>query len=196
MRWATRHGPGCIRDHSIPPTWAHLEIATAARKRHGLDRVDLTISRIALGKEALSRPTLEHRLSVLRADVAEHEWLAVVVTDASLVVDIARGYDVLIMGADKWDEIGDEGWYRSIAERDRALVELPTLAIAPRPPHLVPAEHLLDVSPELTSVSSTAARSGRRELMTPAASRFDDLTGAWTDPQRYERWLEQANRPG
>jgi hypothetical protein len=32
--------------------------------------------------------------------------------------------------------------------------------------------------------------------MTPAAARFDDLTGAWTDPQRYERWLEQANQPG
>ncbi|MCH6550609.1 MAG: hypothetical protein IH804_01175 [Planctomycetes bacterium] len=29
-----------------------------------------------------------------------------------------------------------------------------------------------------------------------AAARFDDLTGAWTDPQRYERWLEQANQPG
>lgn len=179
-----------------PLTWAHLEIATAARERHRLDRVDLTISRIALGKEKLSRPTLEHRLNVLRADVALHDWLAVVVTDAGLVIDIARGYDVVIMGADKWAEVGDEAWYRSVADRDRALAELPTLAIAPRPPHSVPAEHLLEVPPELTAVSSTAARSGRRDLMTPAAARFDDLTGAWTDPQRYERWLEQANRPG
>jgi hypothetical protein len=190
---ATRAGvfPGTFN----PPTRAHLEIASAARDRHRLDRVDLAVSRVALGKETLSRPTLEHRLGVLRADVAEHEWLAVVVTDARLVVDIARGYDVVIMGADKWAQVGDEVWYDSVAQRDRALAELPALAIAPRLPHPTPAEHLLDVPHDLDAMSSTAARSGRRDLMTSAASRFDELTGAWTDPERYERWLGQANHP-
>lgn len=172
-----------------PPTPAHLEIAAAARRRHRLQRVDLAVSRISLGKEDLERPLLEHRVAVLEADVAEVDWLAVVVTDARLIVEIARGYDVVIMGADKWAQVRDASWYRSPADRDRALAELPVLAIAPRPPYTVPVEHLLDVPPDLTEVSSTAARDGRRDLMTPAAARFDEQTGAWTDPARYERWL-------
>jgi len=172
-----------------PPTRAHLAIAAAARDRHRLDRIDLAVSRVALGKGAPTRPTLEDRLDVLRADMADHHWLAVVVTDAALIVDIARGYDVVVMGADKWAQVRDESWYDSVTERDRALAALPTLAIAPRPPYQVPAEQLLAVAPEMGAISSTLARDGRRDLMTPAAARFDELTGAWSDPDRYERWL-------
>jgi phosphopantetheine adenylyltransferase len=172
-----------------PPTRAHLAIAAAARDRHRLDRIDLAVSRVALGKEALARPTLEDRLDVLRADIADHDWLALVLTDDALVVDIARGYDVVVMGADKWAQVRDEAWYDSPTERDRALAELPTVAIAPRPPHQVPAAQLLAVAPELGAISSTLARSGRRDLMTPAAARFDELSGAWSEPDRYERWL-------
>jgi phosphopantetheine adenylyltransferase len=172
-----------------PPTLAHLAIAAAARDRHRLDRIDLAVSRVALGKEALARPTLEDRLDVLRADIADHDWLALVLTDDALVVDIARGYDVVVMGADKWAQVRDEAWYDSPTERDRALAELPTVAIAPRPPHQVPAAQLLAVAPELGAISSTLARSGRRDLMTPAAARFDELSGAWSEPDRYERWL-------
>jgi phosphopantetheine adenylyltransferase len=172
-----------------PPTRAHLAIAAAARDRHRLDRIDLAVSRVALGKEALVRPTLEDRLTVLRADIADHEWLTVVLTDDALIADIARGYDVVIMGADKWAQVRDEAWYDNPAERDRALAELPTVAIAPRPPHQVPAAQLLTVAPELGAISSTLARSGRRDLMSPAAARFDELSGAWSEPDRYERWL-------
>jgi phosphopantetheine adenylyltransferase len=172
-----------------PPTRAHLAIAAAARDRHRLDRIDLAVSRVALGKEAQARPTLEDRLEVLRADIADHDWLALVLTDDALVVDIARGYDVVVMGADKWAQVRDEAWYDSPTERDRALAELPTVAIAPRPPHQVPAAQLLAVAPELGAISSTLARSGRRDLMTPAAARFDELSGAWSEPDRYERWL-------
>jgi hypothetical protein len=172
-----------------PPTRAHLAIAAAARDRHRLDRIDLAVSRIALGKEALARPTLEDRLNVLRADIADHDWLALVLTDDALIVDIARGYDVVVMGADKWAQVRDEAWYDSPTERDRALAGLPTVAIAPRPPHQVPAAQLLAVAPELGAISSTLARSGRRDLMTPAAARFDELSGAWSEPDRYERWL-------
>jgi len=172
-----------------PPTRAHLAIAAAARDRHRLDRIDLAVSRIALGKEALARPTLEDRLNVLRADIADHDWLALVLTEDALIVDIARGYDVVVMGADKWAQVRDEAWYDSPTERDRALAGLPTVAIAPRPPHQVPAAQLLAVAPELGAISSTLARSGRRDLMTPAAARFDELSGAWSEPDRYERWL-------
>ena len=173
-----------------PPTRAHLAIAAAARDRHRLDRIDLAVSRVALGKEAAqARPTLEDRLNVLRADIADHDWLALVLTEDALIVDIARGYDVVVMGADKWAQVRDEAWYDSPTERDRALAGLPTVAIAPRPPHQVPAAQLLAVAPELGAISSTLARSGRRDLMTPAAARFDELSGAWSEPDRYERWL-------
>ena len=172
-----------------PPTRAHLEIAAAARRHHRLDRVDLCLSRVTLGKESLRRPTLEDRVAVLQEDAAELGWLAVVVTDESLIVDIARGYDVVIMGADKWAQVTDPAWYGSVDERDRAVAALPTVAVAPRPPHPVPQELQLPVPHDLSAISSTAARGGDRIHMTDAAIRFDDRTGAWSDPARYERWL-------
>lgn len=174
-----------------PPTPAHLEIAAAARQTHDLDRVDLAVSRVALGKEELERPLFEHRVAVLRSEADAHDWLDVVVTDARLIVDIARGYDVVIMGADKWAQVNDPDWYDTPDERDRAVAELPTPAIAPRPGYRVPPEYLLDVPSGLAQVSSTAARAGQRDLMTPSAARFDEETGAWTDPERYERWLRE-----
>lgn len=175
-----------------PPTRAHLEIAAEARQRHDLDRVDLAVSRVALGKDAVETPTLADRVRVLLEEAAAHDWLGVVVTEDRLIVDIARGYHVVVMGADKWSQVCDDGWYESTAERDRALAELPEVAIAPRPPHQVPAEHLLDVDPALGVISSTEARRGRRDLMSPAAARFDEQTGAWTDPDRYRRWLGEC----
>ena len=33
------------------------------------------------------------------------------VTDAQLIVDIARDYDVVVMGADKWAQVRDAAWY-------------------------------------------------------------------------------------
>ena len=172
-----------------PPTPAHIEIARAARHQHDLDRVDLAVSRVALGKEDLERPVFEHRLEVLRAEASAHEWLEVVVTDVRLIADIARGYDVVIMGADKWAQVNDPGWYETPADRDRAVARLPTPAIAPRPGYDIPPQYALEVPTGLGEVSSTKARSGRRDLMTRAAARFDEETGAWTDPDRYERWL-------
>ena len=172
-----------------PPTTAHVEIALAARRRHGLERVDLAISIDALGKPAAGStgPTFEHRIEVLRAVAADHEGLGIVVTEHRLVVDMADGYDVVVMGADKWAQVNDPAWYDSIAERDAALAALPVPAIAPRPPHEVPDEHLLDVADDLLDVSSTAVRAGRVEWMAAAARRFDEHTGAWTDLERYRR---------
>ncbi|WP_419919708.1 hypothetical protein [Candidatus Poriferisocius sp.] len=39
-----------------PPTIGHLAIARAAPAQQGLDRVDLAVSRVALGKELVARP--------------------------------------------------------------------------------------------------------------------------------------------
>ena len=178
-----------------PPTRAHLEIAAAARHQHRLDRIDLSLSRVTLGKESLERPTLEDRVAVLREDTAQLDWLGVVVTDFRLIADIARGYDVVVMGADKWAQVNDPAWYDSEADRDRAVAGLPVVAVAPRPPHPVPTELELVVGDDLADMSSTAARGGARAIMSPAAIRFDDCTGAWSDPDRYERWLQSNRRP-
>lgn len=173
-----------------PPTVAHLEIADAARHQHHLDVVVLCVSRVALAKEHVTRPRLQDRLAVLRADAAAHEWLEVAVTDHQLLADIARGYDVIIMGADKWAQIHELDFYGGdVARRDRAIAALPEPAIAPRPPFEVPVAHLLVVPDGVWEVSSTRVRAGARAWMTPAARAFDDATGAWTDPDRYDAWL-------
>jgi hypothetical protein len=38
-------------------------------------------------------------------------------------------------------------------------------------------------------VSATAARAGRTDWMATEAAEFDQRTGAWTDAERYRRWL-------
>lgn len=162
-----------------PPTIAHLAIIHAAREQRALDRVDLVVSRRALAKEHVEHPPFEDRIEVLRASVADLGWVQVEVTSVQLIADIADGYDVVILGADKWVQIQDVSFYESTAHRDDALARLPELAIAARPPHGVPPEHQLDIDAAMATVSSTAARHGARQLMTAAARAYDDRTGAW-----------------
>lgn len=176
-----------------PPTIAHLAIAESAWRDHGLARVDLIVSRVALGKGDLQVPRLEDRLAVLDDVCATRPWLGRRVTDAQLLADIAAGYDVLIVGADKWAQLADPAWYGgSAASRDEALARLPHVLVAPRPPHPLPdrasAQPILLPNHHGT-VSSTAVRGGRREWMVSEAVAFDDRTGAWSDPDRYQRWL-------
>lgn len=173
-----------------PPTTAHLAIAEAAVVRRRLGVVDFTISRVALAKQHVERPRLEDRVEVLRASVSHLPWAEVVVTDAQLLVDIAAGYDVLVMGADKWEQVNDPAFYGgSPADRDAALARLPELAIADRPPLVPPEAHRLEIDAGIGDVSSTAAREGSAHHMTPAAAAFDRRTGAWSDPDRYDRWI-------
>jgi hypothetical protein len=159
-----------------PPTRAHVEIALTARVTHDLVRVDLAVSAVALGKEGVHRPQLDDRLGVIRDSIADVEGLGLVVTEAQLIADIAHGYDVVVMGADKWAQVNDPAWYgHDAAERDAVLARLPGLALAPRPPHDIPVEHRLPVAEDLLEVSSSAARAGRTEWMTEAARR----SGLW-----------------
>lgn len=169
-----------------PPTIGHLAIARAARDQRGLDRVDLTVSRVALGKGSVDRPAFDDRIAVLEASVADIDGLAVVVTDHQLLVDIAQGYEVVVMGADKWAQVQDPAFYGNSAKaRDRAVALLAEreLAIAPRLPFEVPPGTGLVVDEELAAVSSSEARRGRVEWMTPAARAFQAATGAWSKPQ-------------
>jgi hypothetical protein len=155
-----------------PPTIAHLAMAEAVVRQCGVSRVDLVLSRSALGKESVRRPTVDERATVLRAVVANgRPWLGVVVTDAQLLVDIAHGYDVLVLGADKWVQVLDPAFYgESVAARDDAVARLPHLAVAPRLDHPVPAgAHVTVLDVDLGAVSSTAARAGAVDLMLPEA---------------------------
>ena len=160
-----------------PPTVAHLAMAEAAVRQCTLDRVDLVLSREALGKEHVVHPTVSERAGVLEAVAGSRPWLDVVVTDRRLLVDIGRGYDVLILGADKWEQVLDPRFYGdSVDDMTAAVARLPHLAVAPRKDHALPTGALvtvLDVAHH--DVSSTAAREGQRELMLPEAT----ASGLW-----------------
>lgn len=173
-----------------PPTTAHVAIAEAAVEQRNLDRIVLAHSPRVLGKDEVERPLFQHRVEVLEAVADGHDWLDAAVTEHHLLVDIADGYDVLVMGADKWHQIQEVAWYRDEAERDSAIARLPELAVAPRAPLPIPDNLKLDLSTAtIHGISSTEARGGRLELMAPAARAFAEQTGAWIDPERYERWL-------
>lgn len=179
-----------------PPTIAHLALGEAARAQHRLDRVVWSVSRVALAKEAVQHPRFDDRIDVLHAVESATPWLEIVVTDAQLLVDVSRGFDLLILGADKWAQIQQPEWYGGVAERDAAIAQLPPVAVAPRPPHPLPPQLALHVDPAHESVSSTNARQGAIEQMLPEARAFAERTGAWIDPDRYLRWLDPAPRSG
>ena len=184
----TRRGvfPGSFN----PPTTAHLAISEAVRVQHHLDVLVWSVSRVALAKEDVQRPRLADRIAVLQDIAAPIDWLEIAVTDVQLLSEIATGFDVIVMGADKWHQIHDPVFYGDDpARRDASIASLPTIAIAARPPHDCPPELVLDVPDWVGTVSSTKARTTDPALMAPAAASFDAHTGAWTDPERYDTWL-------
>ena len=176
-----------------PPTSAHIEISEAARETHQLKKVVWSISRISLTKENVTIPVFEDRILVLQEGASNIAWLDIQVTDKQLLADIAKGYDVLIMGADKWHQIHDPKFYSDdLQKRDDAINSLPKVAVAPRSSLEVPSEIALKVPETVTNVSSSMARNGQTSMMLPEALSFDEKTGAWTDQNRYHGW--SANR--
>jgi len=152
-----------------PPTIAHLAVAEAARSQCALERVDLIVNREPLGKSTIS--PLATRIAMLEAVAASRPWMTVVVTDKAHLADIAVDYDVLVLGADKWSQVLDVAFYSSVAARDDAVSRLPQLAVAPRQGYPLPDDCvLLDV--QMSAVSSTAARSGRVDLVPPEVRRL------------------------
>src|SRR4051812_17613595 len=116
-----------------PPTVAHLALAEAAVRQCGLERVDLVVSRQTLGKDAAELVALDHRVAVLDAIAATRPWMRAAVTDHRLIADIARDYDVVVLGADKWCQVADARWYGDDPDRrDAAVAALPRIALAPR----------------------------------------------------------------
>jgi nicotinic acid mononucleotide adenylyltransferase/predicted RNA-binding protein with PIN domain len=155
-----------------PLTIAHLAIADAAVRAAALDRLDLALSSIALGKEYGSHSSTDARAAAILRAARVRPWLAVTVTDAQLIAEIAHGYDVVVMGADKWAQVRDPAWYGGDeAARDAALASLPRVLVAPRAGFDVEGAEVLDIGPEHADVSSTRARAGELHLMASEARR-------------------------
>ncbi|HWC38051.1 MAG TPA: hypothetical protein VG476_05960 [Acidimicrobiales bacterium] len=173
-----------------PPTVAHLAIAEAAWRQCQLERVDLVVSRSPLGKEPSDMARLEDRVAVLERIAASRQWLGVGTTDARLLADVADSYDVLIVGGDKWAQLVDPVWYGgSELARDEAMARIRRLVVARRGGHAVTGCEVLELADVHLDVSATGARAGRTDWMAAEAAEFDARTGAWSDPERYRRWL-------
>lgn len=140
----------------------------------------LVLSRDPLGKSP-AWPTFEDRLAVIEEVAAARPWLQVDVTDSRLIAEIAEGYDAVVMGTDKWEQVVDPAWYQGSTEaRDRAVALLPQVLIAVRkggapPVGLPPGSVILDVHEDHSGVSSTLVREGRAEWMLPEAAH----SGLW-----------------
>lgn len=159
-----------------PPTVAHLAVAERALLEAGLDRLDLTLSRGALGKPRVHDERLRHRHDRLGAAIAHRSEFRARISDHRLVVDLARGYDAVVLGADKWRQVLDPSWYGGVEERDRALRALPLVLIAPRgtdevdrldlPSSIASREvRVLELPAAFRDVNSTAVREGRPDAV-------------------------------
>ncbi len=150
-----------------PLTVAHVAIADAVRSNCAVERVDLVISRQAMEKQARAHTSVEARVATIDEHRMRRPWLRSVVTEEQLLVDIAVGYDILVLGADKWHQVHDPRFYGDSEEaRDTAIRRLPGLAIVRRAGSRLPAsvhDSVLDVPTEFRDVSSTAVRGGRVE---------------------------------
>lgn len=160
-----RHGvfPGSFD----PLTVAHLAIADAARAQCGLTRLDLVISTVPLAKEHRRQAPVEERVRSIERIARNRPWLHARATDLRLVADIADGYDVLVLGADKWHQLHELRFYDGSEQARRAaLARLPEVAVAPRRGVTTPGDAsitVLDIDPRHQEVSSTAVRDGRDE---------------------------------
>jgi hypothetical protein len=148
-----------------PVTVAHLAIAEAAVTQRALARLDFVLSSTPLVKHAMpDLAPLDERVALLEQALARWPWASVRVTDAQLIADIAAGYDLVVVGADKWAQILDPSFYENDAQRrDAAVAALPELAVAPRGDQPVPDEHRLEVPTWVSEVSASAVRAGRRD---------------------------------
>ena len=177
-----------------PPTIAHLAIARAALEQCGLDRVDFMLSYEPLGKHHADLVSVADRASVLADIASTRPWLGYDVTNLQLIAEIAEDYDVIVLGADKWNQVIDPAWYGDdLQARDAAVASLPTVACAPRvghePPHPDFDVVVLDLDSDHGHVSASGVRDGELDWMLPEAFAFAERTGAWTDPDRYARHL-------
>tara|TARA_B110000014_G_scaffold29305_1_gene18354 strand:- start:261 stop:788 length:528 start_codon:yes stop_codon:yes gene_type:complete len=163
-----------------PPTVGHVAIVETAIQQHNLTSIDLTISEVALAKPIIEKPSLEERIRVLETSFVGIPQVNIVRTDLQLIADIAYGYDLVVMGADKWIQIQDENFYDDVDHMRECISRLPQIAVAPRGEIVVPEEILLEVPETIAAVSSSLARETNFEWMTEAAQNFSNETGSWS----------------
>jgi nicotinic acid mononucleotide adenylyltransferase/predicted RNA-binding protein with PIN domain len=172
-----------------PLTTAHLAIAEAAVHHARLDRLDLAISHAALGKEHGGHSPVAERIGAIERASRTRPWLHARATDARLIADIARGYDVVVMGADKWTQVLDPAWYGSeVRARDAAIARLPRVLVVPRPGFDTDGAEVLTIDDELAHVSSTRAREGAHDLIAPEARRRVIVDGNNVIGSRPDGW--------
>jgi len=172
-----------------PLTVAHLAIADAAREQGELDHLDFALSRAPLAKEHAEQHPVDARLAAIRRAAVTRPWLGAVATDAQLIVDIARGYDVVVMGADKWAQVRDPAWYEHDAtRRDAALDALPRVLVVPRDGFGVVGAQTLTVDADHGAVSSTRARAGEHQLIAPEVRRRVIVDGNNVIGSRPDGW--------
>ncbi|MEZ5381850.1 MAG: hypothetical protein R2754_08660 [Microthrixaceae bacterium] len=146
-----------------PLTVAHAAIVDAAIDQLDLQRLDLVVSRAAFDKPHLDRH-LDARVDALERFAATRGNVGVAVSEHRLIADLARGYDAVVMGADKWHQLHELRFYESDpTRRDLALAALPQVAVAPRAGWSTPDEHLLVLPAEFAEVSASAVRAGRHD---------------------------------
>ena len=148
-----------------PLSVAHVAIADAARRQCDLVAVDLVISHTPLGKQARHQSPVAERLATIeRVRSAGRAWLGATTSTRRFLADLAAGYDVLVVGADKWHQLHDLAFYDDATHRDRLLASLPLLAVVPRAdvalPDAIDGAVVLDVDDQHRHVSSSAIRAG------------------------------------
>jgi len=114
--------------------------------------------------QALAQPGIQ----VIRSGFSFHElaaarhWLDVAVSEHRLIADVCQGYDVVVMGADKWAQVLDPSFHESEDHWRASMARLPRVAVARRGDLPIEGDVLvLDV--DLGAVSSTAVREGRHD---------------------------------
>jgi nicotinic acid mononucleotide adenylyltransferase len=141
-------------------TVAHVAIIEAALGLEDVEAVHLVLSIDPLGKPGAT--SLHDRIADAERCTGHFAGVEVRATAQRLLADVADGYDVLILGTDKWEQINDPSWYGSESARDDALGRLPEVVIVPRLGAGVPrGVRILEVDPAHAHVSSTAVRAGR-----------------------------------
>ena len=162
-----------------PPTIGHIAIVNSAIDHFGISELHLAISTVALGKEKLTVPSVADRVEILRRSLNQIPEASVLETRKQLIADIAEGYDLVILGADKWAQLHDLSFYRNQTHMAECLRRLPKLAVAPRNNIEVPQGILLAVPDEINSVSSSQVRRGKFEWMTREAYAMGKDRGFW-----------------
>jgi nicotinic acid mononucleotide adenylyltransferase len=123
---------GCFPGSFNPFTIAHLAIVESTIKVCGLESLTLLLSEHALGKNPNEQEAAIVRARTIIAACRHLPQVRASTTRKQLLADLASGYDLIVMGADKWWQIHEERWYTSAAEKQLALASLPFVVVVPR----------------------------------------------------------------